>query len=570
MPLNMNTVGTGSGFDGGSSCTEVLFDMSYELSSKVKMTNITSISPNGSKYSKTGDEHYYTESISTCADAVDGATIFARYNNELYGSLSRGGQTFCKIQINDDLDVSKITCTYTKITAPFVHFCEALIVGKYMYIVGNACASTSVSTRDYANDKIYRFDGNSFTEIPTTDFSAGSVSYGLHMHRIPKSSDNSTYVLITSLYAGSPENPYFGVLKLNQDGELEKVFGFNDSKNSDYQYHYLYPTNVRSCAERFHLDLGSGYNTAFPLSIELSDSAINIYFGHIYREEGSSFTVTQYKCVYMITFDLRSTPYPMSFTTVSSYDEISHISFTSTTAPSYYDGIFIARVYPLDHLLYDSYLMFINNGYGGDSGTASLLNYVITTDSKDMSIKSISGGLTSQNTIGSIWYAAINGLYIDLDSEYPAYHYTIYSTRDDDNYYRFTRYMQHIAVTGSQDSSGTTCTFSTYCQKGDTCICNAGIISYIFDKASVDVNGTKLNITTDGYYIFTTHTYDAYHAPEFIIKSKSGSILGTRCTYNKNTLTGYFSSGMTINDTKITKNGYNEITIDKPRISIKI
>ena len=98
-----------------------------------------------------------------------------------------------------------------------------------------------------------------------------------------------------------------------------------------------------------------------------------------------------------------------------------------------------------------------------------------------------------------------------------------------------------------------------YLYSGDVVGSDSTIVSYEYNGELVSVNLNKLKIVNDGVYTF--HIESDVTDPECIIYTKEGTILGCNITFIDDThISGYFSKGMMINGVKTTSSGYQTIT----------
>ena len=119
-----------------------------------------------------------------------------------------------------------------------------------------------------------------------------------------------------------------------------------------------------------------------------------------------------------------------------------------------------------------------------------------------------------------------------------------------------------IGLTGEINTSGTRYTITGQFVSGDTIYSDDGIISMTHGGTTTtnfnDIH--KVRIPDNGEYTFITYSSTAYMRPSFVVQTKSGSILHLDIKQiNDTDISGYFTTGMTINDEKITRTGFQTL-----------
>ena len=119
-----------------------------------------------------------------------------------------------------------------------------------------------------------------------------------------------------------------------------------------------------------------------------------------------------------------------------------------------------------------------------------------------------------------------------------------------------------IGLTGEINTSGTRYTITGQFVSGDTIYSDDGIISMTHGGTTTtnfnDIH--KVRIPDNGEYTFITYSSTAYMRPSFVVQTKSGSILHLDIKQlNDTDISGYFTVGMTINDEKITRTGFQTL-----------
>lgn len=593
MPLNMNTIGMGNGPSGGSGgsggFTMLKPPINQSLTSKFRISELNQLNVTRTVL--------YSASI---ADTFPSAYSMAappevQYKEYYYGTNSwyRIDIELYRLEINSNgsAEINSVTCTKTKITPPVNYIRQIFAWGEYMYIIANPSYSTSEFS-DIQNDKLYRYDGSSFTAIseslgnvlePVGVYYSSEIRAPYYFQKVIHSSDNNLYCIVTMGDDNGSDSSYsydptFFVVKITPDGEFSVVAKIYP----DYQIYWSYSGTDSERSN--YLDLFYnyfGYNSkekVCVLSISFTDSTIDIYCTQYYVKNGHATSGTAYLTKNTLKYTLEplletasdGSTHKGTLTLVSSENLASQYMSTTNNSSTGYtlDDYLWLAVFPISSVpCEDVDLVMIHKGHtqysycgGGtsayDSEIETKVFYHSPTETTHKTIPSIG---SSMNYIYQGWPNLNYGRMHFLFEENPPMLFVSYqNVNSDDIYNRIYPITFDAELNPSESSFQVTVPLLS----GDTVYCNAGIISFTdSDGSSTDLNGvTSYTITTDDTYTFTTHVYSTYEQPEFIIQTNDGYLLNTRASLvNNNDLGCYVSAGMKVNGEPVDENGYNLI-----------
>ena len=557
MPLNMNTVGTGSGVsNSGSGAAMVISALYDQLISDVYDQNITNI---GAVTKKAGQSTSQFES--DCAYYYK-STIYNKcfYDVIEYASYGDCPTTTGFYKYERQFVDSDLLVVETLIpTSPFTIYAgertSVLQADDYVYIIEFTTQERYDSDTDdtsyWLEGFILRFDGQTFTEI----FNGDLPNYLFGESKVRPGKFNSCQ-LITDIFPMTNHDVPTCRIELIAGYGFVGMFTIDDTGFHRITYHKLTASAGADGLGYYRYYNGSGlfssetsfvhpaYNDSYEISLEKYEISYVLY--------GSS---TPENLLYGKTFTFKSST-KLATNTDSSLRNI--------------DSFFMRASYPL----YDTYLLTcLPYKYGGSHSSDGRLYYSgehwfqLSWNSGDWSVSKItinpSNVSFGQGDILFKMYAITNDTSpfiwirrIGSEGTYYNRGYISYYSIDISSTYNSTkaRYMNQV-----------------YLEVGDTVYCDDGIISVRTGSSITQVNVKTYKVTTAGDYEIITKVADAYTFPSFVITDKNGNIIYVRADKTSDTtINGYFLKGMKVNDSVVSSSAKQVYTNNHGRFKISM
>lgn len=548
MPLNMNTVGTGTGSGiGGSSGRELVQSPnSSTLVTQAYANDIKSINFTTNGISYDAYEEWATQYIRTSV----------MYRGNLYAI---GGPDINKpilymytLDYVDDTPIIHRTSIDTtgKLNLS-TQFTSLVQLGEYLYFITNNYAY--VTPKGFIT--IYRYDGSTFTEIFnrydafTEFFGAANMDYpyeymrsSLLVYPICSASDDVRCVM--ELYGNYDNTNYYGCYSIfNVDDDGFHVIKAYTMRNIST---YLVPYNDINTALMTSDDTYTVYikNTGF-----IAEERMQINFSLTQESTNSNKLYTK------------------SFTTLSSKTVVTDPKITTAKC----DTRFVRVSYPT----YDTYLLACMTK---PQTSSTFANYKI-------------GHWLQLKFANNIWNSSEISATVDNSTttnifNHPAQYFDIFVNTNTVKPYiwvRLSYYNSSIAIQNTfiefkyidwdavYDSSDSRYVHQVYLEVGDIVYCDDGIISVRTGSNTTQVNAKTYKVTVAGDYEIITKVADAYTFPSFVITDKNGNIVYVRADKTSDTtINGYFLKGMKVNDSVVSSSTKQVYTNKHGRFKISM
>ena len=611
MPLNMNTVGTGTGIGGQQSASaDFMFKMNDFISSRINSVDMNtfdvSLDPLYDVYNSTGsDYHINSQYWPECAYPL------IKYNDELYVYASHSAVDLDNTTINKDILYKAIlqpdgTMTRTQISIPFVHIQYAFIFSDYLYLF---CDDTYNSSNNISS--IYKYDGKTFTKLSAAGpiknimnvcrkYNSRCISRGIRVTPIINTDSNDCIIIVGVLQYDSDsytDNNYIAIAiwKLSKDGIITEVLNPNKIK---YDYNVVtfsdseikYTSTRRSgvigktllglCKQSgtpTNIDTFGNVCTSYEYNYDTKDHIIHL--GNIFVENSDTTynpkTIGVKLCKLILTMKYDSKTDTYSYQTTLTDNTL--LQNFQNSYSSY--ELNRSSWFPLSYKKPDTFIVLLHNGYHADYGQGSVSTtpttlkiWLVKIRSDDIIFKQLKFNHNEYELFSSSMvtnYTVSEYSLLDFDYHIPAFH--IFSSYYDGGVRYYTYRILKINTSDMKYSSDDSrYTISMYLNAGDTCRCNCGIVDVDYNNSTISVNSTKYVIPQNGKYTFTCKVHDAYKRPGFIVQSKDGCILNLRIKYDdvNGCVTGYFQKGMTVNGVTVQDDGYTSVSVESPRINI--
>ena len=514
MPLNMNTVGTGTGIGGGSGGDLVIRNTSQESSKLISSVYYRQVSSMAysDNYSANSSHKTLTTNSLQLERWGSGAVYYNGYMYLLYQYNS--SYTFNLYRYAYNQTSNGNTLTSTILNPPFTsnYSTRMIQLGNYLYFYNSYSSSNVVF--------LYRFDGSTFTKIASDSMfkyffnQSVTISDGYqYMEIIPMTSDKysglcctiDTYYISSTTWGDDRHpNGFSGIFTIDSSGfhlkESYTINGYYDSESA-----YIPHAYAKSCM----------VSDWMFVSAEVASS---------------NMVVNKYTMKYAINNDNKS--YYRSFTQVYTKNIVA--------APSTYSW---CRFNRLSYPQYDSFILTISpKDYYDQNIYTNCKWYFAKIINKDIEYKSISitGSLMATSGLAALTFVT--------DRKNP-YVCQVYNSSD----YAYIA-ANDTTVSGTYDSNAARFELIIELSKGDIIRCDDSIISYCKSGGTaVTVNATTCKIPSDGKYTVLTKTYDAYTIPSVLVTDSNGNIAYIHTEAQSNgSIVGYFLNGMTVNGTKVT------------------
>lgn len=546
MPLNMNTVGTGSGIGGGSGNGESI----YGSPDTTIIDNSTKFNISSVKVGKS-IKTIYSSILNVIGN--DGTYMYDNYQ----AKLTRHKMT---VNTNNTFDDSG----YTQTVLISDNCYGAVIVDKYIYYANDGSANTYLykyNIETGTSTKLLNTSFGSTLNWSTSYQNSGSSELFAYSHIMLDGSVYLVYMCKSSTYS---DNQTYQIILVKDDPSSGcSVIGYSQS-NSTLTFSWAKTNWVSTSTSKSGFDrVWSANNQNMGIVNVVDDGEYyNIYFGNLYMYlDGYT-----YGSIRSRTFDLYrdkwkmqigKTTHTVALTQISS-DKLDSMKAANTIRQlpySYPRGttVFITVGDEIEYVNTSIY-------YSGYFGNVYVYHddkdsYDITkVTNRDISeITSRDDGKFESNSTTATW------------ALYPCKYRDIliivyrYNSDDDADYWSYVYPIDFTKT--SSDTDGVYTKVTWMFNKGDIIICDSGIISYIYNGSSVSVNSNKFQITTSGTYEFRLKLKTAGEQSSFIIQTSGGAIVCPGIKFVDDThVSGYFIKGLKINGTEITTTGYQTVT----------
>lgn len=569
----MNTVGTGSGIGFGSGGAGIMgpLDIYTKFKRNADEVSLSKISSFDS-YSCTPDNNGTATSFCSKPDIY--------YKDRWWfinASTSSSSTTVIGYYDVDIVDASNAsTISQTLVPTALKSILTWFLVDDTIWIIGTTTKKYDPGTGKYnnVNLELFRFDGTTLTQMTThlmynllkkikysseSAVSSDTEPRAMYIHPLmTPNGDYPTKIILTQLYS---EYIYWHFCELLPSGFTIHQSAYAGSTNAIQSsgstiraYNNIYGTEHEPYGFFAYDDYYHGYSMKLENYASGGTNYGSVYKCYISFKE-YTVTLRDNKQGYTynnpsFVFTEKAVSTPFDSLTLGNGDSNVGISWSNTyfcpltiISKTKYLLSLIGSKYDTDYLGYESYYV--------------RMLFLVEYDGKKLNVTDVTKTLTGSSTckLDFHMYAGSNVQYT-LTPEHP---YIIDQLPKQPGSVSgvFIRRMNVTKTVTYQDPSYEVC---IYLVSGDSVMCNAGIQSYVFNNQTTQCNNqTIVKIQESGLYMFTTSSYDAYHHPEFLIKSKLGSIGNIEITVDGNDIVGYFQRGMKINNYQVTTNGYQVI-----------
>lgn len=565
MPLNMNTIGTGSMINGSGS-TETVINTSYSENLKSAVSDIGDC--NISSSSIAASSYPLIASIDSPYMNDAGWAYGTVYFNGYYYGCSNNSQSKSTnylyrytIVRNSDGSCTRTATAITSLTS-VTSFCR---LGDRLICIG-ATTFNTYGKLDY----FYSFNGTSFTKLSTSSV--------ISMVGLPNPSANNAMGVFWTLFPMvnddlSLSDMIFGHVRFaGQDSsyvyEIRAFFRFSESSGTiecvKSQYYDRYINNAASVIEQQMInayDQAHGQSALHPIILPVGlDRFAKVQI----KTADKSVLVSMFKWDWYVTTGRHD----------GSKDILTKIQETSISVPNIKTSNYTLSVEPLSCPEYDSYSILIS--YYKEESTYHTYGYV-----SEILFLNLLSSFTFNISRASLGFANKEITNTTEKQYIIRHHLNLYENKpwlmlicQRAGY--GTMYIINVDLDGEMNTDGTRYTITGNFVTGDTIYSDDGIISVTYPDGTESSNITNVNkvsITTPGEYTFITHSSTAYTRPSFVVQTKSGSIMHLDIKQiNDTDISGYFSKGMRINGTEITTSGYQVVqnVISNNRLMISL
>lgn len=550
MPLNMNTVGTGTGIGGGSGNEESVYGSpSTEIVDNSTKFDISSV--------KVG------KSIKTIYPPI--YSVFGHDSTYMYQISNDNCHAIYRVQMkvntNNQFDESSHTSTAIIQSSSYMYG-SAVIVGKYIYYTENHGSSFS------AYSYLYKYNIETGTKTKLLEKSLGEIlgwststaSSGMcdifsysHVEL-----DGSTYIVFLCKNSSYSSNQSYQVIFIRDNPSSGcSVIGYSQSSS----------TLTLSTASNT-MTQGTGFKRVYSANnqnmgiVDVVDDGeyYNVYFGNLYMYN----EYYNYGSLWSTSFDMYRDNWKMQIGKTTNTVALTQVSSTKIETMKASNTIKqLQYSYPQGTTVYitaGDEVEYVNTDiyYGGYFGNVYVHHEgknsydIMKVANRDISeISTRDDGKFESNSTTAMW------------ALYPCQYRDIliitYAYNDDGANWSYVYPIDFTKTSVDTDGAYTKVTWMF--NKGDTVICDNGIISYTYNGTTTSVNTTRYRITTAGTYEFKLKLKTAGEQSSFIIQTSGGAIVCPGIKFVDDThISGYFIKGLKINGTKITTTGYQTVT----------
>lgn len=572
MPLNMNTVGTGTGIGVGAGGSGVMgpLDISTKFRRNADEISLTKLS--------SFDDYEYTSGDGTSTSFCSMPSIYYKhlwwFVNASTSSSSTTVIGYYDVNITDDSDSSSVTQTLvpTALKSVLTWF----LVDDTIWIIGTTTKKYDPGTGKYNNAdlELFRFDGTTLTQMSShlmynllknikynseSDVSSDTEKRSMLIHPLMTiNGDYPTKIILTQVYSTYIYWHFCELLPsgftIHQSAYAGSTNATQSSSSSFYIYKNTYGTQDEPYAFFAYDDFYHGYSMTLSNYANGGTSYGSVYNCYITFKE------------YSITLKDNKEGYSYNNPSLVFTEKVVSTPFDSLTIGNGENNgraIYWRNTYfcPLTIVSKTKFLLsLIGNKYdtnyiGVDPYYVRML-FLVEYDGTKLNVTDVTKTIGPSKCIMKFhMYSGTNTQYTLL----PEQPYIIEQLPPVSGHISgvFIRRIDATKIITYQDPAYEV---QVYLISGDSVMCNAGIQSYMFNNEITQCNNqTIVKIKESGLYTFTTSSYDTLHHPEFLIKSKFGSIGNVEIAIDGNDLIGYFQRGMRINDYQVTTNGYQVI-----------
>lgn len=531
MPLNMNTVGTGTGISSGGTGNTVNALITKTLvadSADIDVVNFNMASSYIATY------------------RTDGAYGFVGRDNTYYYNWHSGDIYRTKLIINSNNTCNPETNVRTQVTTSNVS--SPILVCMVNGLIYMVDSSTNI---------LYRLNTstNALTQIMSSAFPSSFINRrnAYLFARSRRHINGSNYMLYTSTdtWYGNSDPWYFMMVKdpisSNASIAVQTTVGYTFTSGS----------YMKTGIERLNSN-----NTILGIyDVQESTEYIDVYIANIYASGASYSDDSQYDRAQYTTFDETFDTLLFRFGKETGVLTTTLLNSTKVATGKYGQEFLVNPLsYPTDNTLL--VLSISRQSTYEDSSSSTIYFYYYGAAytvqmEKTPVVKMVTSSLAAGDSMpfGSDAYKYLNDLVYYPCSYAPVFLAHRYSSDSGSE-------TLVIPVSIGIDTTNTVSEFtmSIYLCKGDVVKSDSKISSYTLNGHTTNVNNTSLTVSTNGKYtIHVSCTGDVY--PDCVVYTNDGSILGCDIEFVDDThITGYFNKGMTINGVKTTSSGYQTIT----------
>ena len=513
MPLNMNTVGTGTGICNGEagSLYGGQSDFVYQMFPNGSGINISSISGFDQHCASISDTTTYPPMFKLNGDWY--SWIWDRGNPNYYAKINK---------ITHKYDPSKelynrfaITMTSVNLSGSWPYVAEQIIVHNgYAYFLTTTANDSSIY--------IYRTDIKSGSS--TKVYSSPYMNYYVHtIDWFPMNSDGSRICIRTRYnpYSSSDYTyyqPSFLIVNIQPTGaiETEKLVRINTSYRIDL---------VSAEDPKSYMTYGDMYFNENTCIVLYSDTVAN-----------------KYKLTYINQGDVNNPYlYNMTVTLVNTYN---------ITVNKNISGI---RKF---HNSYPSAPFYTNKIVVVQNGSWLLSIYQIVLSGEDLSFKQIFAAPYNGITNNPLDTTSTDGAYITFITDYEP---PIICCRGDRGYL----YANQVICDKTYADAGYA-RYIGYCKSGDTICTDTGIMKISDPSGSTKSYGRstkQIKVATSGKYTIDVYAPDSLSKPPCVIIDQNGCMFNTYLVIDENdNASACLLSGTTVNSTFKATSGVNDIS----------
>lgn len=542
MPLNMNTVGTGAGIGGGSGNGESVYGSPtiamVDNSSKIKMNSMKiydSIKHNyGRIYAFAHDDKYL---YSINEQSMNRRQMIVNTNN----TYDENGDVQTQLFGSSNY-----------------YYSNTAMIEHYIYFTEHHYGNSRTSPYAY----FYRYDikSGAKTQLLSDTFaSIMNISNGAYLDLFAYTNvpidGNKYFLFITKTDTYSSNLDYRCLLIKDNPSTGCSVVTYSQY-SSTVSLGVTYPSSYSTTDSGLKRIYGNNNQNMGIVSVVDDNEFYNIDFANLYMFNSNYINGTlAYGTTFAMTRDnwriqIGKTTHTVSITQVSStkIDTIKSANAIIRQDVTYPKGttMYITAGWEYENvntsIYYGGYFRDVYTYYEGkDSYTLTKLDNLDIGDIADSR-----GKFESESFFDLIYY--------------PCQYRDIFIIEyGNDEYYSYI-YPVDIEKT-ALDTDGAYTKVSWMFNKGDTVICDSGIISYTYNGTTTSVNTTSYRITSAGTYEFKLKLKTAGEQSSFIIQTSGGAIVCPGIKFVDDThISGYFIKGLKINGTKITTTGYQTVT----------
>ena len=548
MPLNMNTIGMGNSSGNNSGDGNGLFtDTYYEELLGYSLSNINLDTLKTLDGYETAGILKSQRSGSQNMQNPNYPSIFFELNETLYGVVNNKSchSVIYKIDITwsspSQTNGILSSTNVASINSGTGYISTVEVVAGLAYLV-----VSPINSWKCENARLYRFDGNSVTDLFGKEITDLTDKYGN---------------IVSSSHLYNAQHHYqISPIVTSSGGACERIMiigmYYNGSSSTNPNYVYLYQIKIYPEVEVELITYAGANDTYYKTDYS---------FKNIFTDNGKMFVickpnsyVSTYQFKYQITTDENTHKNSISLTDLSN-------QINSNKRSSF--GSIISNT------LNNQYLFICFNE--GDSSSASQVCLLVTVKNGDFEIKQIS--ITSYWTstyIDDVWEGPYFFITFNHQTPYILVSYNCNSYSWSDYYYIYVGGSQIISPFTADENDGIY-HLSGYFEKGDTLYSDDGIYEYTFNESTVTLESDvmELVIPESGIYEIRSRSnhINPLYKPPLTIKTTHGTIDHLKLSrIDKTTIEASLTSNLSINGENVTEGGLARYSSDTGRFVISV